>query len=148
MDFRRAGIYLLGNCCCRGNRLEWRTASTSEKPAVSLKATSPSVANSGRAVAKEPGDATVATAIVADRADLLMAKCIDGPIPWDQFDTNYFQHRCALMRELNQSFRDSVTMFIPSQLTLAEDLPKPHLTTSSTAMPRKNNRDAWPRASP
>jgi hypothetical protein len=57
-----------------------------------LNATSPSVAISGRVVANEPGDATIATAIVAARGNLLMAKCIDDPITWDQFDTNYFQH--------------------------------------------------------
>jgi hypothetical protein len=70
-----------------------RTASTSEKPAVSLKATSPSVANSGLPVANEPDDATSAAAIVATRANLLVAKYIDDPVPWDQFDTNLFQHR-------------------------------------------------------
>ncbi|HEV2714846.1 MAG TPA: hypothetical protein VGU64_06240 [Terriglobales bacterium] len=58
-----------------------------------MNATSPSVAISGRVVANEPGDTTIATAIVAARANLLMAKCIDDPIPWDQFDTNYFQYR-------------------------------------------------------
>jgi len=40
-----------------------RTSSTSEKPAVSLKATSPSVANSGRPVANEPDDATIASSL-------------------------------------------------------------------------------------
>jgi hypothetical protein len=58
-----------------------------------LKATSLSVANSGRPVANELDDATIAAAIVATRADLLIAKRIDDPVPWNQFDTNYFQHR-------------------------------------------------------
>jgi len=70
-----------------------RTSSTSEKPAVSLKATSPSVANSGRPVANEPDDATIAAAIVAARANLLVAERMDDPVPRDQFVTNYFQHR-------------------------------------------------------
>src|ERR1700746_145929 len=70
-----------------------RTCSTSEKPAVSLKATSPSVANSGRPVANEPDDTTIAAASVATRANLLVSKRIHDPVPWGQFDTNYFQHR-------------------------------------------------------
>jgi hypothetical protein len=70
-----------------------RTCSTSEKPVVSLKATSPSVANSGRPVANEPDDATIAAASVAARANLLVSKSIDDPGRWGQFDTNYFQHR-------------------------------------------------------
>ena len=69
-----------------------RTASTSDRPAVSFKATSPKLANSGRA-ANEPDDATIAAAIVVARASLLMAKRIDDPVPWDQFDANDFQHR-------------------------------------------------------
>ncbi len=73
-----------------------RTASTSERPALSLKATSPRVAINGRAVANEPGDATIATAIVTARASLLMAKCIDDPVPSDQFDTNYFSTSLSL----------------------------------------------------
>jgi hypothetical protein len=78
----------------RGRRLIFRrTSSTEEKPAVSLKATSPNVANSGRPVANEPDDATIAAAIVAARAILLVSKRIDDPVPWGQFDTNYFQHR-------------------------------------------------------
>jgi hypothetical protein len=66
-----------------------RTASTSDRPPVSFKATSPKLANSGRVV-NEPDDAIIATAIVAARAN---RKRIDDPIPWDQFDTNDFQHR-------------------------------------------------------
>jgi hypothetical protein len=58
-----------------------------------LEATSPSVANSGRPVANEPDDATIAAASVAARANLLVSKRIDDPVPWGQFDTNYFQHR-------------------------------------------------------
>jgi hypothetical protein len=78
----------------RGRRLIFRrTSSTPEKPAVSLKATSPNAANSGRPVANEPDDATIAAAIVAARAILLVSKRIDDPVPWGQFDTNYFQHR-------------------------------------------------------
>ena len=69
-----------------------RTASTSDRPAVSFKATSPKLANSGRAV-NEPDDATITAAIVVARASLLMAKRIDDPVPWDQFDANDFQHR-------------------------------------------------------
>jgi hypothetical protein len=57
-----------------------------------LKATSLSVANSGRPVANELDDATIAAPIVTARANLVMAKRIDDPVPWDQFDTNYFQH--------------------------------------------------------
>jgi hypothetical protein len=30
---------------------------------------------------------------VAARAILLVSKRIDDPVPWGQFDTNYFQHR-------------------------------------------------------
>jgi hypothetical protein len=60
---------------------------------LSFKATSPSAASSGRAVGNEPDDATIAAAIVVALANLLMAKRIDDPVPWDQFDTNYFQHR-------------------------------------------------------
>jgi hypothetical protein len=110
------------NISARGPRLIFRrTSSTSEKPAVSLKATSPRVANSGCRIANKPDEATIAAAIVAARANLLMAKCIAMiPSPWDQFDTNYFQHRWVWMRDLNQYFRDSVTMFIPSRLALAE----------------------------
>jgi hypothetical protein len=70
-----------------------RASSTSDNPAVSLKATSPSVTNSGRPVANEPDDAPIAAAIVAARANLLMAKRIEDPIPWDQFDKNYLQLR-------------------------------------------------------
>jgi hypothetical protein len=70
-----------------------RTASTSDKAAVRLKATSPKLANSGRAIGTEPDDATIAAAIAAARASLLMAKRIDDPVPWDQFDANDFQHR-------------------------------------------------------
>jgi hypothetical protein len=70
-----------------------RTASTSERPALSLNATSSKLTIIGRAVTHEPGSAKIATAIVAARANLLMVKCIDDPVPWDQFDTNYFQHR-------------------------------------------------------
>jgi hypothetical protein len=70
-----------------------RTSSTSEKPAVSLNATSPTVANSGWPVTNEPDDATIAAAIVAARANLWVSKRIDDPVPWDQFDTNCFQHR-------------------------------------------------------
>jgi hypothetical protein len=44
-------------------------------------------------MANEPDDVTIAAAIVAARANLLMAKRIDDPVPLDQFDTNYFQHR-------------------------------------------------------
>jgi hypothetical protein len=100
----------------RGRRLIFRrTSSTSEKPAVSLKATSPRVANSGRPIANEPDDATIAAAIVAARANLLVSKLIDDPVQWDQFDTNYFQYCWVWMRDLNQCFRDSVTMFIPSR---------------------------------
>jgi hypothetical protein len=51
------------------------------------------VANSGRPVTSEADDVTIATAIVAARANLLMTERIDDPVPWDQFDTNYFQHR-------------------------------------------------------
>jgi hypothetical protein len=58
-----------------------------------LEATSPSVANNGCAVANEPDDAAIAAAIVAARVNLLMTKRIDDPVPWDQFVTNYFQHR-------------------------------------------------------
>jgi hypothetical protein len=75
----------------RGRRSIFRrTSSTSEKPVVSLKATSPSIVNSGRPVANELDDATIAATIVAARANLLVS--IDDPVPWDQFDTNYFQH--------------------------------------------------------
>jgi hypothetical protein len=81
-----------------------------------LKATSPSVENSGRPVANEPDAATIAAASVAARANLLVAKRIDDPVPWDQFDTNYSQRRWVWMRDLNQCFRESVTMFIPSRL--------------------------------
>jgi hypothetical protein len=81
-----------------------------------LKATSPSVENSGRPVANEPDAATIAAASVAARANLLVAKRIDDPVPWDQFDTNYSQHRWVWMRDLNQCFRESVTMFIPWRL--------------------------------
>jgi len=70
-----------------------RTASTSDKAAVRLKATSPKLANSGRAIGNAPDDATIAAVIVAARASLLMAKRIDDPVPWDQFDANDFQHR-------------------------------------------------------
>ncbi len=71
-----------------------RTSSISEKPAVSLNATSLSVANSGRPVTNEPEDAVIAAAIVAARTNLLLAKRMDDdPVPWDQFDTNYFQPR-------------------------------------------------------
>jgi hypothetical protein len=69
-----------------------RIASTSDRPELSFKATSPKLANSGRAV-NEPDDATIAAAIVAARANLWMPKRIDDPFPWDQFDTNNFQHR-------------------------------------------------------
>jgi hypothetical protein len=93
-----------------------RTSSTSEKPPDSLKATSPRVANRGRPVANEPDEATIAAAIVAARTNLLVAKRIDDPVRWDQFDTNYSQHRWVWMRDLNQCLRKSVTMFIPSQL--------------------------------
>jgi hypothetical protein len=52
------------------------------------------VANSGRPVASSKlDDARIAAAIVAPRANLLIVKGIDDPIPWHQFDTNYFQHR-------------------------------------------------------
>jgi hypothetical protein len=69
-----------------------RTASTSDRPPVSFKATSPKLANTGRA-GNEPEDAIIAAAIVAARASLLMGKRIDDPVEWDQFDTNDFQHR-------------------------------------------------------
>jgi hypothetical protein len=55
-------------------------------------ATSPSVANSGRVVANESDDATIAAAIVATRVNLLMTKRIDDPVPRDQFVINYFQY--------------------------------------------------------
>jgi hypothetical protein len=56
------------------------------------KATSPSVANSGRPVANEPDNAIITVAIVAARANFFVAKRIDDPVPnWGQFDTNYFQ---------------------------------------------------------
>jgi hypothetical protein len=69
-----------------------RTASTSDSPPVSFKATSLKLANIGRAV-NEPDDATIAAAIVAARASLLMAKRINDPVLWDQFDANDFQYR-------------------------------------------------------
>ncbi|MGC2079958.1 MAG: hypothetical protein WA728_28865 [Xanthobacteraceae bacterium] len=58
-----------------------------------MEATSSSVAKSGWAVSSEPDDATIAAAVVAARINLLIAKRIDDPVPWDQFVTNYFQHR-------------------------------------------------------
>jgi hypothetical protein len=90
----KAGVQFLGPPSAPARRLIFRrTCSTSEKPAVSLKATSPSVANSGRPVANEPDDATSAAASVAALANLLVSKRIDDPVPWDQFDANFFQHR-------------------------------------------------------
>jgi hypothetical protein len=70
-----------------------RTSSTSEKPALNLKATSPIVANSGRPVANEPEEAMIAAANAVARVDLWIAKRIDDPVPRDQFDANCFQHR-------------------------------------------------------
>jgi hypothetical protein len=96
---RRAPLSPIAEAACTYLPRAWasvifrRISSTSEKPAVRLKVTSRSVANSGRPVAIEPDDATIAAAIVAARANLLVAKRIDDPVPWDQFVTNYFQHR-------------------------------------------------------
>jgi hypothetical protein len=60
----------------RDEREKGGTASTSDRAALSLKATSPSVASSGRAVGNKPDDTTITAAIVPARANLLMAKRI------------------------------------------------------------------------
>jgi hypothetical protein len=83
-----------------------RTSSTSEKPAVSLKATSPSVANSGRPVANEPEDATIAAAIVAARATLLMAKHIDDPVPMGSIWYKWFSVSLNLAARLESMFQE------------------------------------------
>jgi hypothetical protein len=109
------------NRCAGASVIFRRTASTSDKAAVRLKATSPKLANTGRAVDNEPDGATIAAAIVAARTNLLMARRIIDPVPRNQFDANHFQHRSIRLPELSQYFMKPVTMFIPCDLALAEE---------------------------
>ncbi len=59
----------LNRLCAGASVIFRRTASTSDKAAVRLKATSPKLANSGRAVDTEPDDAIIAAVIAAARTN-------------------------------------------------------------------------------
>ncbi len=109
-----------------------RTSSTSEQTVAKLKATSPSVAKSGCLVAASVVDgATIAAAMVAARANLLIAKRIDDPAPWDQFVRKSFQDRSDWTLQLNRCFGQPVTMHKPSRTSGAG----PHLLFVNRSTP-------------